>query len=315
MVSKAKALIASTLLTILLLYFLLSQLDLRLLFNTLLNLNPIYVFLGFLCYLTTYLFRTTRFYVLLNKSIPFSELFKVVCVHNMFNNLLPARTGEVSFLYLLKKFHGRNLGEAVAVLVVARFFDMLSILTFFLISAIFVKSVSINKFLIASLIFILLLIFLLVIFSRKRILNALDFFQAKFDSKIVKNILRVFRDTITEFESVKNLKIIVLSALFSFCMWFFLYLTAFLILLSMSIYIEFASAIFASTFPVVTTLLPIQGFVGFGTIEAGWAIGFSIVGIPLEIAVLYGLVWHFIVIIYYLIPGIVAMAKMHSSKG
>jgi len=55
------------------------------------------------------------------------DLFKIVCVHNMMNNLLPARTGEVSYIYLINKVHERDISEGIATLVVARVFDFIVI--------------------------------------------------------------------------------------------------------------------------------------------------------------------------------------------
>ncbi|MEM2175657.1 MAG: lysylphosphatidylglycerol synthase transmembrane domain-containing protein, partial [Candidatus Micrarchaeia archaeon] len=135
MSSKNLSLILSILLAGLILPFLLSQIDINLFFETLNIINPIYILFAFLSYFSTYLLRTWRFCILTNKEIKFLDMLKIVCIHNMFNNLLPARTGELSFIYLLRKFHKKDLEEGFAILLAARVFDGLSILFLFLISA------------------------------------------------------------------------------------------------------------------------------------------------------------------------------------
>ena len=49
--------------------------------NTLDNIVPVYIIVGFL-YILTYFFRTLRFYLLLNKEVKIFDLFSIVCLHN-----------------------------------------------------------------------------------------------------------------------------------------------------------------------------------------------------------------------------------------
>jgi hypothetical protein len=53
----------------------------------------------------------------------------------MFNNVLPFRAGEVTFVNMMRDQHDMPAGEAAAVLVVARIFDYLAVATLFVITA------------------------------------------------------------------------------------------------------------------------------------------------------------------------------------
>ena len=93
--------IFAVLITIVLLFLLSSQINPDDVIITLKNINPLFLIAGFILYtggLTV--LRTWRFHILLNKEVSVKDLFPITCVVNMMNNLLPARTGELSYIYL-----------------------------------------------------------------------------------------------------------------------------------------------------------------------------------------------------------------------
>jgi len=131
---------AAVLITIVLLAILLSQVSIADVIATLVSINPLYLVAGFFLYACSYVFRALRFRILLSGEVGMRDLFKVVCVHNMMNNLLPARTGELSYIYLINNVHGRNIGEGIATLVIARVFDFVAIAGIFLSAAVILQS-------------------------------------------------------------------------------------------------------------------------------------------------------------------------------
>ena len=131
--------ILTIILTILLVIMLLSQIQVADIIKTLLTVDPLYILLGFALYIFGCFFRALRFYILLNGDVGLRDMFNIVCIHNMMNNLLPARTGELSYIHLLKKCHNKKVGDGVATLFVARVFDIISISLLFSVSALMVK--------------------------------------------------------------------------------------------------------------------------------------------------------------------------------
>lgn len=298
MSSKTLGLIISILLAVLILPFLLSQIDLNLLFETFSIINPIYIFLAFFSYSSTYFLRTLRFCILINREIKFLDMFKIVCLHNMLNNLLPARTGELSFIYLLKKFHNKNVEKGFAILITARVFDCLSILLLFLISA-FLLGFGLEM--IFFIFFVSFSVLAVLFFKFIRKLNtdvyiANGFFSPIF--KIIKRITDGFRSI--NLKKPELLKVMLLTLL----IWIFQYLTVQLILKSISLDITLLKAIFGSTFAIITTILPIQGIAGFGSFEGGWTFGFILTGHSKDLAIISGFLFHISILIYSLTLGI-----------
>ena len=108
---KLLAKISAVIISVVLVAILLSQINLRDITTTLTSIDPIYLVIGFVLYIFTYFFRALRFYILLNNKVSIKHLFSIVCVHNMANNIMPARTGEISYVYLLKNCMTYNLSS------------------------------------------------------------------------------------------------------------------------------------------------------------------------------------------------------------
>ena len=79
---------------------------------------------GGVFYLLTNLLRAWRFGVLLRMSglIPPLRLLPEMFALSFLNNVLPSRTGELSFPYFLHRRHGVPIGESATTLLIARIF-------------------------------------------------------------------------------------------------------------------------------------------------------------------------------------------------
>jgi len=58
------------------------------------------------------------------------QTWRLMLIHNVLNNLLPARTGEISFPVMMKRYFGVTYAHSVSALVWFRFLDLHSILAF-----------------------------------------------------------------------------------------------------------------------------------------------------------------------------------------
>ncbi|NAS89698.1 hypothetical protein C4E24_08220 [ANME-1 cluster archaeon AG-394-G21] len=134
--------ISAVVITIVLAAVLLSQIEVNEVITTLASVDPLHVIAGFVLYTCSYFLRAFRFHILVNKKVKIRDLFNIVCVHNMLNNILPARTGELSYIYLLKKLHNKKTGEGIATLFVARVFDFITISLLFIGSAFVIQDLS-----------------------------------------------------------------------------------------------------------------------------------------------------------------------------
>ena len=303
--------ISAVIITFILVAILLSQISIGDVAKTLTSINPIYLVIGFVLYIFTYFFRALRFHILLNNKANIKDLFTIVCVHNMANNILPARTGEVSYVYLSKKLHNIPVGEGIASLMVARVFDLITISLLFFVATMCVKDL---PEMISNVILILAGFLVLVVL----ILIGLTYFGEQF-MKVIKNIisrlgwnrfqvaeylLRKGDETAESLGIIKSNKIIIGTSVTSVAIWILLYSANYFWITAIGINLNIWVVIFGVTFSFFTVILPIQGIGGFGTIEGGWTIGFVAMGISKEMAIISGFIVHIIGFVCLLIMGV-----------
>ncbi|MHC1566235.1 MAG: lysylphosphatidylglycerol synthase transmembrane domain-containing protein, partial [Candidatus Syntropharchaeia archaeon] len=150
-------------LTVVLVAILVSQIDIQSVSEVVSNIEPLYLFIGFFLYLCTYFFRALRFRTLISSKKPnLRDFFAIVSIHNLANSILPARTGELSYIYLMKKFHDVPLGEGIATLIIARIFDGIAILTILFLSTSILGSRMHWSIMLSAIFLLISILFLLV---------------------------------------------------------------------------------------------------------------------------------------------------------
>ncbi|HMT91941.1 lysylphosphatidylglycerol synthase transmembrane domain-containing protein [uncultured Thiothrix sp.] len=81
--------------------------------------------------LISYGLRTWRLYDYFSSLRPYPVAsLRLTLLHNFFNNLLPARTGELSFPMMMKRYFDINYAQSVSALLWFRFLDLHCILAF-----------------------------------------------------------------------------------------------------------------------------------------------------------------------------------------
>ncbi|RLI91706.1 MAG: hypothetical protein DRO89_03410 [Candidatus Altiarchaeales archaeon] len=116
-------------------------------------------------------------------------------------------------------------------------------------------------------------------------------------------------------KAIKSKRVILYSSLFSILIWVSLYLVDYVLLRGMGLNLTIERVILGSTLSLFTIILPVQGLMGFGTIEGGWAIGFMAMGISKEVAIVSGFGVHIILMIYVLILGGCGLQSIKFRRG
>jgi uncharacterized membrane protein YbhN (UPF0104 family) len=75
--------------------------------------------------------------------------------------------------------------------------------------------------------------------------------------------------------------------------------------------ISFLKVVFGSTVAVIANAFPISGIGNWGTLEAGWAAGFLIVGLSKEKAIATGFGVHILVFIVCAIMGLICWVTLN----
>ena len=126
-------------------FYLLNQIQVRSISEILFSIDTPYLIAGFVFYFIQYLGRAYRFTILIDsQSANTKKLFSIVAVHNLLNHILPFRTGEATYIVLIKKYLNVEVSTGIATLILARVFDFVAIGLFFLSSVIFFGTESIS---------------------------------------------------------------------------------------------------------------------------------------------------------------------------
>ncbi len=245
------------------------------------TLQPEYLLLSLLFYVSTYVFRAARFGVMFQE-IRTMELAAVMGVHTFFNNILPFRSGEVSFPLILRRFFGIDVTVSSVALVLARILDLLSLGLLFFTSALFVSFGERSVLWVPLVLFLILGLFL---FLTVKLLRR---FERRFP--IVSTVFTFVRT----FVSFKKIALLVGYSLLT---WLFKFFSFFSILKGGGIDLTFPQTVFVSTFGEITTILPIHSFGGFGTYEAGLVGGFSLIGLKADYALTVAFYFHVVLLI------------------
>lgn len=306
-----KKALLSIIISIALVWYLLAQIEAGAIIKTLKDVPPGLVFLGFAFYALSYLFRALRFKVLLQKEISLATLFNIVSVHNMWTNLLPFRAGELSYLYLLKKRGGvESYVTGVPSLILSRVFDIMAISFLFLCSFIGIKSLSkelrVMGLVLISFVFCVLAIMMFLIWKKERFLAKIKQYILRLNLDkfiIVQGILGRGKEVIEGFEAAKGKHVTIVSFIFSVLIWVSINAVNFILIMAVGIEMTIWQVVFLSTFFILFSFLPVNGYAGFGTTEALWVLMVGNFGIPTETAISTGFATHILSLVIFVIIG------------
>ncbi len=282
-------------------WFLLRQLDFSRAFEIAANADPRLIGACLLTYLVSNFFKMLRFRVMLrDRRIPLFDLYAITSYHNFFNQIMPARTGELTFVYYLKKIGKSDISRGLHILVVTRIFDFIVISAFFICSIIIFFGRETSMILVAAgaafLALSTVMLFnlkWLVIWSG-RLLHLVSARTPLGESALVKKILGKIDVVVEEFASFRAGRFVPMLAATSMLTWVALYLLFYFSIRSFGIDIGLVQSVAGSTGGVLTNVLPINSFGSFGTLEAGWTGGFILVGMNEHDAIFTGFGYHLI---------------------
>lgn len=276
--------------------------------------------IAFIAYVGSYWFRALRFKLALNVPIGLGRLFDIVSINTVLNNIMPARLGELSYVYLIKKQGIRGV-KAISTLMVSRIFDLMVISIIFFVSVMFIGSSSgalSTSLSIVALFFGFLVLFLvLVIVLKKHLVKFIMFFvrMLKLENlSLVKYVLKKLSEVIDDLREMGFSGVLAHMFLLSFAVWVFQFLSLYLIILASGVNLGFLPLAIAITFSTLSAILPIYSPGGFGVIEGAWAIGLVIFGVSRDLAISTGFFQHIILIIFFAVLGLYSLLSLSLGK-
>jgi uncharacterized protein (TIRG00374 family) len=246
-------------------------------------------------------FKALRFKIFFgDANLALSKLFVITSFHNFFNQILPARTGEITLLYYMKKIAGINISNSLHSLIIVRIFDTILISIFFIISTIiFLNSKDTLLFIIIGLLilsstFFIFFKMLSFLYCLRKIWLFITNIKGIKEKNITKKLNEKIDTVILVFESYNNQKNFLKLSICSFFIWLSLYTLYYASILSFSVNVTFIQSIVGSTGAVLAFILPINSVGNIGTLEAGWTCGYMFAGLNEQDAIITGFGFHII---------------------
>jgi uncharacterized membrane protein YbhN (UPF0104 family) len=257
------------------------------------------------------------------QSISWPNMFLVTFIRNSLIDLLPARLGSLSYIYVLNKRLGFPFEAATSSFVLAFVLDFLTISPFLVISLIAVSGsghtlsiptlllLAIAFFAIVSLVYwkiVPVARFLLSVFRRLLLLAKIS------ERKVARTAVQKFELTIQSLNSLrrqgKDIPIFILSLLIRLAKYGSVFALFFALLRShgFSLHeLNFWTFILGLSGAELTSALPVKGLAGFGTWESAWALTFRLMGFDPRLAVISGIGVHLLTNIFEYSLGIASI--------
>jgi glycosyltransferase 2 family protein len=306
------------LLSLFIAFFLLRKLDIAETVNIIKNANIALIIASCFTYFLSNYFKMLRFRVMLGDyRIPLLDLYTITSYHNFFNQIMPARTGELTFVYYLKKIGTIDISKGLHILVVTRIFDFIVISAFFICSIILYFGAQTSPALVILGV-VFLVISVITLFNLKwlvvwsgKLFHVLTERLRLQQKPLVGRILGKIDVVVEEFSSFKAGRFVPMLALTSMLTWSTLYFLFYLTIRSFGIDIGIIQSVAGSTGGVLTNVLPINSFGSFGTLEAGWTGGFMLVGMNEHDAIFTGFGYH---VISFFASALIALVCLFVTK-
>ena len=308
-----------TVLAVIIAYFLLKEIDLQEIPQTLSRLSIKALLIGFTCYCVLVLAKALRFRALLNLDSGVHQVFPILALHTFWGNILPMRTGDVSYIYLMQRRQKVDATQGIASLLVASLIDLilligLVIATVWLLrnelpNSLTVTLLSLSLLLIGS---ALITVFVLVAVAPNvcikladRCASPLLRLEKRPVSWVVNKGLQVLQE-LTAFRSNRRFLEVWIYSLMCIVIRFGFqcYLVA-----EMGVDVPMLQVLFALAFTNVFNLLPIQTVGNFGTTEFPFVWLLIHFGTSVEVATVTGFSLHILILLYCLPLGLYGFFK------
>ena len=300
-------------------YFLLKEISIQDIPETL-GRAPITAFIvGFFLYCLLVWTKALRFRELLKLDVRVKQIIPILALHTFWGNLLPMRSGDLSYIYLMKRREGVDETKSVASLMLASLIELMLLMGLMVGTAWVLRSALAGQLSYAT-----LFVAPLLVCCGLAILIATACIAPKacttFAYYFAKPLLRLEKSHITWFVN-KGLDVIhELTQIrfdWKFCkIWGYSLLSLGIrfgfqcyLAREMGIHISILSLIFALAFTSVFNLLPIQSVGNFGTVEFPFVWVLMRFATPKAIAIVAGFSLHLIILLYCIPLGIYGLIK------
>lgn len=302
-----------TVLAVVIAYFLLKEIDIQEIPKTLSRLSIKALCIGFGCYCVLVFAKALRFRALLNLESGVHQVFPILAMHTFWGNILPMRTGDVSYVYLMQRRQKVEATQGVASLLVASLIDLVLLMCLVVATAWLLRAALRDTFsgtvlylipllmgggLVAVVVFVYAAPHACMRFA-KRCARPLLAIEKRSVSWTVDKVLAVLRELTTFRSQQRFLEVWLYSVL---CLAIRFGFQCYLVT-EMGVDIPMTEVLFALAFTNVFNLLPVQTVGNFGTTEFPFVWLLNHFGTSIEVATVTGFSLHILILLYCLPLG------------
>ncbi len=285
--------------------------------------DPFWAVLGSIAYLLAIFLRALRFrWLIHSRDILLPELFRITVFYHLSLMVLPSKLGELSYPYFLNKRSGLGITEGLASLISSRVYDFFIILILFLFATIGYQGFQqINLLLTILFAILVILLVLLAFFYMSNFLEWGSSLIGKIGNRMGLRRNTIFQWTqrksyemAEDFYAIKARKTYYSVSLASLGSWISIFFGFYAFVRGFGLEVSFFKVVFGSTIAVIANALPISGLGNWGTLEAGWAAGFLLVGLPKEKAIATGFGVHMLIFLVCALTAIFCWISLSLSE-
>ena len=237
------------------------------------------------------------------------NLFSVMMLGYLGNNVLPARMGELIRIYALGKNYGYNKSQILATIVVERIFDVLALLCFFNIMLFFVSFppwIKKGGILLNFISFGTILFLYLFTHNKEKALTLLDYFIFSWSEKLIKKIKEILHNFDTGLIILKKKKNITTIACYSLCIWMIEFFIIHLVIKSFELQLGFFAPVFLCILLNLGMMIPSSpGYLG--TFQIACILALAPFGVKQDLALGISVVLQTLMLVTTTVIGILCL--------
>lgn len=282
------------------------ELDLAELRRTLARASIPWLLVALTTHVLNYLLRALRFQKLLPaQKINYVQLFSISSLYGMLLYLMPAKSGEVSLPAILKLRQGVSISESAAMLVVARFYDLVSVALFLPFVLLAFRQQMPDLMFYTALAFVVLMMPVGIgyfFWLRRRADKPLPT-RSEAGTGWVGRVRRWLHRVMINLHLLASMKGQGWLLLNTVAIWLCVYSNFYFVAAALGYRLGFGHVVVLSILMIPLTLFPVQGVANVGSHEVGWVGAFAIFGYSQDQALVVAVGSHAILFLEVLILG------------
>lgn len=292
-------------LSLIFVYLTVSKVNINESIHSLEKINYFFLIPAIFVHMVGFFIRTRKWQILVEqiKVVKYFELYKILVIGFMFNNILPFRLGEFIRCHLLGKDLQISRSGVLGTIFIEKLSDAIAlILIILLFSILFVQTgnLSQNLPMVALVIIILIIIMIFSIVYEKKIIQLLEKLQSHFKIRFIFNLLTSF---ISGLKTVKSPSTLFKIGLYSLLIWIFEAIPYYIISLAFNFNLNFLQLLLVCSIVNLGLLIPSSpGYIG--TFHFFCVLVLVALGISQNTALSFAIIIHLVLFIPITLIGI-----------